>query len=76
MRREALWKSSDLYKETGTLSSERRVLNNIIARYPDPLAESIEARFRLLEIARQTGDEKERVARRWNRDHEPHVTGG
>ena len=63
MRREALWKASDLYKETDTLSSERRVLNNIIARYPDPLAESIEARFRLLEIARQTGDEKERVAR-------------
>ncbi len=63
VRREALWKASDLYKQTGTLSSEQRVLNDIIARYPNPLSESIEARYRLLEIARQTGNEQERVAR-------------
>ncbi len=63
VRREALWKASDLYKQTGTIASERRVLNDIIVRYPNPLAESIEARFRLLEIARQTGNEQERVAR-------------
>ena len=59
VRREALWRASDLYKDTGTLSSEQRVLNNIIARYPNPLSESIEARFRLLEIARQTGNDTE-----------------
>ncbi len=63
VRREALWKASELYKQTGTLSSEQRVLNDIIARYPNPLSESIEARYRLLEIARQTGNEQERVAR-------------
>ena len=63
VRREALWKASELYKGTGSLSSEQRVLNDIIARYPNPLSESIEARFRLLEIARQTGNEQERVAR-------------
>ncbi len=63
VRREALWKASDLYKDTGTLSSEQRVLNNILARYPNPLAESIEARFRLLEIARQMGNDTEVVAR-------------
>jgi len=63
VRREALWKASELYKGTGTLSSEQRVLNDIIARYPNPLSESIEARYRLLEIARQTGNEQERVAR-------------
>ena len=62
VRREALWKASELYKDTGTLSSEQRVLNTIIARYPDPLAESIEARFRLLEIARQTGNTQEVTA--------------
>jgi len=55
VRREALWKASDLYKETGAVSSEQRVLNNLLARYPNPLSESIEARFRLLEITRQTG---------------------
>ena len=48
---------------TGTLSSEQRVLNDIVTRYPNPLSESIEARYRLLEIARQTGNEQERVAR-------------
>ena len=63
MRREALWRASDLYKDTGTLSSEQRVLNNIIARYPNPLSESIEARFRLLEIARQTGNDTEIAVR-------------
>lgn len=61
--REALWKASDLYKESGTLSGEQRVLNNILRRYPKPLVESIEARFRLLEIARQTGNEDEVTAR-------------
>jgi TolA-binding protein len=63
VRREALWKASELYKDTGTLSSEQRVLNNILLRYPNPLAESIEARFRLLKIARQTGNDTEVVAR-------------
>jgi outer membrane protein assembly factor BamD (BamD/ComL family) len=63
VRREALWRASDLYKDTGTLSSEQRVLNNIIARYPNPLSESIEARFRLLEIARQTGNDTEIAVR-------------
>jgi len=63
VRREALWKASELYKDTGVLSSEQRVLNNILVRYPNPLAESIEARFRLLEIARQTGNATEVTAR-------------
>jgi TolA-binding protein len=56
VRREAIWKAADLYKESGTISSEHRVLEDIIARYPNPLSESIEARHRLLEIARSSGD--------------------
>ncbi len=63
VRREALWKASDLYKKSGTISSEQRVLNDILARYPNPLVESIEARYRLLQIAEQTGNEQERVNR-------------
>lgn len=63
VRREALWKASELYEDTGALSSEQRVLNNLLARYPNPLSESIEARFRLLEIARQTGDDSELTVR-------------
>ena len=63
VRREALWKASDLYKDTGTISSEQRVLNTIIARYPNPLSESIEARARLLDLARETNNQQEIVAR-------------
>ncbi len=63
VKREALWKASELYKQTGTIASEQRVLNDIVARYPNPLSESIEARYRLLELARQTGNEQERVKR-------------
>ncbi|MCH9696087.1 MAG: tetratricopeptide repeat protein [Gammaproteobacteria bacterium] len=63
VRREALWKASELYKDSASIGSEQRVLNNILARYPNPLVESIEARFRLLEIARQQGDEAEVLTR-------------
>lgn len=63
VRREALWRAAELYEKSGPLDSERRVLNNIVDRYPDPIAESIEARARLLEIAEQTGNEQERIAR-------------
>ena len=63
MRREAHWKASDLFEKSGAISSENRVLNDIVTRYPNPLAESIEARYRLLQIAEQAGNEQERVAR-------------
>jgi TolA-binding protein len=63
VRREALWTAADLYKQTGTVASEQRVLNDIVARYPSPLVESIEARYRLLQIAEQSGNEQERTAR-------------
>jgi hypothetical protein len=57
VRREALWKAADLYKDTGTVSSEQRVLEDILVRYPDPLSESIEGRYRLLQIFRSRGDQ-------------------
>jgi len=63
MRREALWKAADLYENSGTTSSEQRVLGNIIAQYPEPLSESIEARVRLLDISRALGDEADVTAR-------------
>jgi TolA-binding protein len=63
VRREALWQASDLYESSGAVGSEQRVLNTIVMRYPNPLSESIEARARLLEIARAAGDEREVSAR-------------
>ena len=56
VKREALWRASDLYKESGAVAQEKDVLENIVARYPNPIAESIEARSRLLEIAEQSND--------------------
>jgi TolA-binding protein len=56
VRREALWKAADLYQKSNSVSSEQRVLSNIITQYPNPVAESIEARYRLLEIERGQGD--------------------
>ena len=62
IRREALWKAAELYESAGSMSSEQRVLEDIVARYPNPLSESIEARFRLLEITEATSNSVARIA--------------
>ena len=56
VRREALWTAADLYKEGGEFSSEARVLAVVVEQFPDPLAESIEAQHRLLQLAEQRND--------------------
>ena len=63
VRREALWQAAELYGAAGVVASEERVLENIVERYPDPLSESIEARYRLLEIAEAEGNDAELTAR-------------
>ena len=63
VRREALWKAAELYETAGAMPSEKRVLASIVERYPNPLSESIEARFRLLEIAEAGGNAEEINAR-------------
>jgi cellulose synthase operon protein C len=54
--REALWRASELYRADGKTPPEERVLLAFADRFPDPVAESIEARQRLLEIAESAGD--------------------
>jgi TolA-binding protein len=61
VRRDALWKASDLYKSSSSVLQEKQVLEEIIARYPNPIAESIEARFRLLEFAEASNDQVARA---------------
>jgi len=61
VRREALWKAADLYKDSTQLAQERGVLQDILARYPNPISESIEARFRLLEISEINGNAQVRT---------------
>jgi hypothetical protein len=70
-----LWKAAELYKEGGELFAEQRVLENIITQYPDPLTESIEARFRLLGIAEASGDSTLRQRRLQELVHADSVAG-
>jgi TolA-binding protein len=63
VRREALWRAAELYEGGGVVAGEKRVLENIVERYPDPLSESIEARYRLLQIAEAQGNGAEMTAR-------------
>ena len=63
VRREALWKASDLYKDSGHAGLEQKVLEDIVVRYPNPLSESIEARYRLLQLTEESGDQRTRTAR-------------
>jgi TolA-binding protein len=56
IRREALWKAADLYKDNNAMSSEHRALSSIVVQYPNPISESIEARYRLLGLEREQGD--------------------
>lgn len=60
VRREALWKAAELYKDGNQVVAEEETLKDIIARYPNPIVESVEARFRLLELAEQAGNQQAR----------------
>ncbi len=63
IQREALWKAAELYETAQAANDERRLLETIVERFPDPLSESIEARYRLLQLAEASGDEQLRMAR-------------
>jgi hypothetical protein len=52
-----------LYKISSSTASEERALLEVIQKYPDPVSESIEARYRLLEIAEENGDAAKRTQR-------------
>ena len=63
VRREAMWKAAGLYKTSSSTASEERALLEVIEKYPNPISESIEARYRLLEIAEENGDAAKRTQR-------------
>jgi len=63
VRREALWKAAELYRDGNQAASEEQVLARIVDRYPTPVAESIEGRFRLLQLADARGDHRVRQMR-------------
>ena len=57
VRREALWRAAELYRSAGASGREERALEQFVERYPRPVAESIEARARLLALAEAGEDE-------------------
>ncbi len=56
MQREALWQAANLYRDTGGVADERAVLGDIVERFPAPVAEAVEARQRLADLAGEAGD--------------------
>lgn len=56
MQREALWQAAELYRETGSAGDEAAVLEDIVRRFPAPVAESVEARQRLADLAAEARD--------------------
>ncbi len=56
IHREALWQAAELYASADALTDERRVYRDIVAQFPEPFAESLEARQKLADLAREAND--------------------
>jgi TolA-binding protein len=59
-QRQALWEAAQLYGQAEQPAGERRVYASIVERFPAPLAESIEARQQLADLAGDAGDTQDR----------------
>ena len=66
VRREALWRSAELYERTGQSVAAAAAFGRFVERYPSPVAESVEARQKLIELTAAAGNHAERA--RWMRD--------
>jgi len=60
LHREALWQAAELYAAADALADQRRVYRDIVARFPQPFAESLEARQKLADLAREANDWQDR----------------
>jgi len=56
VRRAALWQAAELYASAGQAGNEARVYEDLVARFPEPPAEALEARFRLATLAGAEGN--------------------
>ncbi len=63
VKREALWRSAELYSKTGQTVLAATAYGKFVERYPHPVVEAVEARQKLLEIAVKSNNETER--QRW-----------
>jgi TolA-binding protein len=66
VKREALWRSAELYANTGQSVQAAAAYGRFVERYPRPAAEAMEARQKLVDIAAKNGNAAERT--RWLQD--------
>jgi TolA-binding protein len=66
VKREALWRSAELYDSTGQSVAAAAAFGRFVERYPQPVAEAVEARQKLIDLASAGGNQAERT--RWMRD--------
>ncbi|RPI62624.1 MAG: outer membrane protein assembly factor BamD, partial [Lysobacterales bacterium] len=66
VRREALWRSAELYETTGQGAAAAAAFGRFVYRYPSPVAEAVEARQKLIDMSGAAGNHAERA--RWMRD--------
>lgn len=56
IHREAIWTAASLYEDAGKIADARRSWISYVQRFPQPVAEAIEVRQRLVDLARQAND--------------------
>ena len=66
VKREALWRSAELYETTGQSVAAVAAYGRFVERYPSPVVESVEARQKLIDLSGIAGNHAERA--RWMRD--------
>jgi len=66
VKREALWRSAELYEKTGQSVAAAGAYGRFVERYPSPVVEAVEARQKLIDLAQAAGNQAERT--RWMRD--------
>jgi tetratricopeptide (TPR) repeat protein len=65
-KREALWRAAELYSGSGQSVAAASAYGRFVERYPQPVAEAVEARQKLIDIAGVSGNQAERT--RWQLD--------
>ncbi|MEZ5563522.1 MAG: tetratricopeptide repeat protein [Gammaproteobacteria bacterium] len=63
LQRSALWQAAELYTAAGQRAGEVRVYTALVARFPVPAGEALEARLKLADLAAADGDVAAR--KRW-----------
>ncbi|MDG1462134.1 MAG: tetratricopeptide repeat protein, partial [Gammaproteobacteria bacterium] len=61
IRRESLWQAAELYQAQNELAAAKRNYRQFVTEFPQPMSESLEARYRLSELATEMQEPQARV---------------